>query len=655
MLTTATLMNLRRTPFIHTLLILAVPLLLTHCSSGSRSQKAEDGSLETIAIVGTNDIHGGLLPFAHQTREKAPSPSIEYEAGGVAVLTSYIKILKNEFKDRLVWLDGGDEFQGSLESNSEQGAPMVQFFNQAGLTAAAVGNHEFDFGLDTLKSRMSEAKYPYLAANILDASTNQRAKFPNTYPHLLIMAGKLKVGVIGLSTVDTPTTTRAINVKTLKFENLKTATLKQAQELRDLGADIVLITAHAGLVCDHARISTARLMRKSSDPQGICGDQDEIVELLQSLPPGTIDAVVSGHTHQVIHEWIANVPVIQGGAFGKYFNVIYLTYDWSQKKIVPDQTRIEGPVPVCSQVFENQGDCNGNRPAPKNGRGPLVVAKFHGKTIEPDREINQLIEATAKKTRILKEKKLGMAIRPIEHLRTGESELGNLYADAIRIASGADFAYVNSGGIRAPINAGPVVYGDVFRSVPFDNSIVTLEVKAEDLRKILQVAESGSRGFGSVSGLHLRLIDPAQEAPFQDLSGDGTFELWKINRLIAMNLPNGEPLNSKKTYTLATLDFLVTGGDDLKWPMSQISAAKNGTLQFKDTGILCRDAIVQHIERLKEVNSPIHPLVDFQNPRLKFEKVKTKIKSKRHRSRSRHSRSPRLPGLRSPKVKQTKL
>ncbi len=602
-------------------LLITLILLLSSCSSPSKNENSKQThDLETIVILGTNDLHGAILPSTLNTREEAgKTQSIQYQAGGIAVLSSFIQILRSEFQEHLIWLDAGDQFQGSVESNLEEGAPMVQFFNAAGLQAAAIGNHEFDFGLLTLKKRMKEAKYPYLASNIKDTETNQLISFQNTTPSLLLQAGRLKIGILGLSTLDTPKTTQVENVKTLQFEDLKQATLRESQALRRLGAHLILITSHVGLACESGRSNpSTRLLRKPTDPQGRCGEQDEMVELLQSLPLGTVDGVIAGHSHQVVHHWVAGVPVIQGGAFGRYFNLIYLTYDWSQNKLLPELSRIEGPIPVCTHIFQNQNDCNGDRLAPKNGRGPLIQAKFHGKPIEPDSKTLLLVEKPIQKAQALKKKQIGVALRPVENVRMGESELGNLLADAIRTLTHADFAYVNSGGVRSPLEAGPITYGDVFRAFPFDNSIVTLQVNEKELRTILKVSHSGARGFGSISGLQLQLIDPSFDAPFEDLNGDGKFEIWKKNRLLDVRLSQGSKLDPNQLYTLATLDFLTTGGDDLAWPISQIPADRIRV----STGLMARDALIQYIEQQKEINTTEHPLLDPKHPRLKFEKIK---------------------------------
>jgi len=597
---------------------------MSGCSTGLKpSSEPASEEKETLVILGTNDIHGGLAPVTLKTREKHGQPEIQYQAGGAAVISSFVKKLRSEFGSHFIWLDGGDEFQGSIESNLALGSPMVQFFNATGLNAAAIGNHEFDFGLDALKARMKEAHYPYLAANISDKSSGKPADFPNTHGSILIQAGKLKVGVIGLSTLDTPTTTQAKNVATFNFDDMAIAAKHEADALRKAGANIVLLTTHSGLKCDLSRNHSGRQFLKATDPQGDCGEQDEVVQLLRNLPPNTLDAVISGHTHQIVHHWIQDVPVIQAGAFGRYVNVLYLTYDWSQKKLIPQETRIEGPIPVCPKVFQNQNDCNGDRPAPKNGRGPLVPFKFHGETITEDPQIVALLQPTLDSSKLVKEKVLAKAARPIDHPQFNESPLGNLVADAMRSSIRTDFAYVNSGGIRAPIEHGPVTYGDIFRSIPFDNRVVKLQIYPKELNLILRVALNGSRGFGAISGLRVKLIDPRFDVPMSGVNA---------NRLLEVTLPNGEPLDPNRLYTLATLDYLVTGGDDQKYPMSKIPADRIDM----NAGPIVREAVAQYVEKKRILNDEEHPLVDPENRRLKL--VRAPKEKGKHRKKGKRAR-----------------
>lgn len=586
-----------------------------------------DANHETIVILGSNDIHGALAPQQAKSREPEGVKPVSYARGGATYFASHVQILREEFGPRLLWLDGGDEFQGSIESNFQEGAPMVQFFNEAGLNAAAVGNHEFDFGpvgpegskgdlLGALKARMSEAQYKYVASNIVDKGTGKMPEFPNTHTRMLFNTGRVKVGVIGLSTLDTPTTTRAEHIVNVAFKDLKDTTLREAAALRKEGADLVVIAAHVGLRCQPGKVSSRHLVRKETDPQGECESDEEMVQLLNSLPAGTVDAVVSGHTHTVVHHWVAGVPVIQGGTRGNYFNLIYLTYDLGARKLVRDRTRIEGPIMVCPQVFENQRDCDGDRAAPKNGRGDLVTPVFHGREIDEDPQVKALLKPILDGVEKEKQRVVGETERPIEHTRTSESMLGNLVTDAIRAKTRADVAMVNAGGLRAPIEAGPITFERLFRTLPFDNSVSVLKVTGKELKNILRVAESGAKGFFPVSGATLKLIGLDQDAPSSDLNGDKRIDPWEINRLKEVRLSNGDLVEDKRIYTLATVDFLVTGGDDMGWAMSQISKDR---IQLTASGLI-RDVVQEYLGKAGVLNTEDKPLVNPKKPRLVFVK-----------------------------------
>jgi 5'-nucleotidase len=616
------------------------------------TQEKQEADIETIAIAGTNDIHGALAIETDKTRESDPALVTEYRRAGMPTLASYIRILRKQLGDRLLWLDAGDEFQGSIESNMEKGKAMVGFFNLTGLQGAAIGNHEFDFGPETnentdrlsaLKTRMSEAQYPYLSANILNTDSGKPEPFPNTYPSKMYNVGKLKVGVIGLTTLDTPKTTISTNIRTLNFTDLKEATLREARALRDAGADIVVSTAHVGLMCDSGRASTTTSIRRPADLQGSCDKDDELVTLLNSLPAGTLDGVVAGHSHQLVHHWIAGVPVIQGGSFGRYFNVLYFRYDLKNRKILPDRTRIEGPIPVCTEIFKYQNDCNGDRPAPKNGRGPLVKATFHGETIHPDSKASEFVDAITERAAKLKNEIISVAARPIEHERMKESPLGNLIADAIRDQAHADLAIINSGGIRAPIDQGEITYGEVFRTLPFSNTITTLKVSGKELLEIIRIAESGSRGVSPFSGLQLKLIAPEYDAPSSDLNGDNRIDPWEINRLVNAHLSNGETIEPNQYYTLATLDFLVEGGDDMGWILKQIPKQR-----VTPSSILIRDTTLAFMKKIAAaqggtLNSLEHPLADSSHPRIEFTKAKTSSQhSKKGSGKKRRRRNARM-------------
>jgi 5'-nucleotidase len=634
---------------LRTLIVVMFSVFITNCGllqrraedsiSGGRISELEpqDAQQEHIVLFGTNDIHGTILPVPHKSREPEGQPSVSYTRGGLAVMAGHIRLLRNRYGNRLLLLDAGDEFQGSIESTMEEGAPMVQYFNAIGLHAAAIGNHEFDFGpvgpspviknstedpRGALRARMQEAQYPYVAANFIDESTGRAPDLPNLFSHRIFQAGRVKVGVLGLMTTDTPTTTRSENFLGYRITDLATAARSAAKALRSQGAQVVVLTAHAGLFCEYDTLEIRHELR--APPRGggpaassECRENSEIVRMIRALQPGTLDAVVSGHSHSVVHHWVNGVPVIQGGSRGEFYNLIHLTYDMKAGKVISSQSRIEGPIPVCEKVFAKQGDCNGDKPAPAAGRGSLVAPTLYGETVEPDYEIANLLAPTLARTEQEKRKVLAEAALPIDHTRVAESALGNLVSDAIREEVGADVALVNPGGIRANIDAGPVTYEQIFRSFPFDNHVSMLEVSGKELKQILRVAQNGAKGYFPISGAQLKVIKIGEEASSDDLNKDGKIQPWEVNRLLEARLANGEKIKDEKRYKLATLDFLVTGGDDMGWVMSRVPKER----VHLTAGGYVRDVLQIYLGKLGRINTPENPLVNPQKPRLILEKT----------------------------------
>lgn len=627
-------------------LVLVLPLTLNSCAlfqrrtndslSGGKISELEpqNPDLEHIVIFGTNDIHGTILPVPHKSREPEGKKSTEYTRGGLAIMAGHIRLLRQRYGNRLLLLDAGDEFQGSIESNFREGAPMVQYFNAVGLTAAAIGNHEFDFGplgpavvpqsnedpRGALRARMQEAQYPYVAANLIDESTNRAPDLPNLFAHRIFQAGRVKVGVLGLMTTDTPTTTRSENFAGYRIADLTNSARAAVKALRSQGAQVIVLTAHVGLWCEYDTLEVRHELR--SPPRGggpaannECREASEMVRLLRALHPGTIDAVVAGHSHTVVHHWVGGTPVIEGGSRGEFYNLVHLTYDLKSGKVLPAESRIEGPVPVCERLFEKQGDCNGDKPAPAAGRGDLVTPTLYGDTVVPDYSIATLLAPTLAEVDTEKRRVVAEAVNPIEHTRMAESALGNLVADAIRQEVNADVALVNPGGIRASIDAGAITYEQIFRSFPFDNHVATLEVTGKELKTILRVSQNGAKGYFPISGARLRLIRIGEEAGSDDLNKDGKIQPWEVNRLLDAHLANGDKIKDEKTYKLATLDFLVTGGDDMGWVMSRVPESR---VNLSASGFV-RDVLQSYLGKLGRVNSIEVPLVSVTNPRLVLE------------------------------------
>jgi 2',3'-cyclic-nucleotide 2'-phosphodiesterase (5'-nucleotidase family) len=373
-----------------------------------------------LRIVATNDFHGALEP--------RPDAS-GVRRGGAAYLATAITHAKAGCAPpscETILLDGGDEFQGTPESNLAFGRPVVGIFNTLGYAAGAVGNHEFDWGQDSLRARMREARYALLAANVRYADGRD---VPWIRDDTMIVRGPLHVGVIGVATVATPTTTRASNVADLRFIDPAPVVDSLTRGLRARGADYVIVVAHAGAFCDR---------------DGASACNGEIVDFARRLTE-PVDAIVSGHTHSLVDAVVRGVPLVQARSSGTALAVIDLGPDGEHHQVRDVLTDSLAPTPSI---------------ATRVATAVARVAPF----------VNRPVATIAE-----------------DLIRTGnEYRLGNLIADAARAAGHADVAVTNNGGIRANLRAGTATYGSLFEVQPFANQLHRLTISGTALQSYLE-------------------------------------------------------------------------------------------------------------------------------------------------------------------------
>ena len=565
----------------------------------------------TIAVVGINDFHGTLMPRERKLR--AASGETIVRSGGASILYSMIDVLRKEMNGRVLIVDAGDEWQGTLESNLVKGSTVVSFFNHLGVRVAAVGNHEFDFTVNTMAQRFQEAKYPYVSANIFEKKTGRRPEWKNFFPSALFEVDGIRIGVIGHSTENTPGTTRYDYVKHLEFRKPFPGITEESAKLRKQGASAVLLTTHSGTFCPRKKIYDWQLLAPTDD-QGACA-VDEASTLASQAPAGVLDGIVSGHTHQVIHHWLNGIPAVQGEAYNQHFNIIYLTFDRRSGRLLPAETRIEGLIPICEKTFKGLHHCDVRRLS--EGQAPeLVMAEFHGKKIVPDASVEAWLKPIIASTEKFRSEVVAESVLPLSHSMDQESALGNLVADAMLDRSKADFALVNSGGIRMSIDAGPITYDGLFKALPFDNMLNVVTLKGRDVKLLYRIATSGAHGVAAFAGLKLKIRKFDGKISGNDLNSDGRIDTWENNRLIEIKTADGKDLNDDQFYAIATYDYLIGGGDDLSWFMKRISE-KDVSKKNSD---YCRDIVTAYLKKLKTVNTREKPLIDPERPRLVIEK-----------------------------------
>ena len=369
-----------------------------------------------LRIIGTNDFHGAL--------EARPDASGKLR-GGATYLATVIKAAAAQCVApacETILLDAGDEFQGTPASNLAFGRPIVAMFNNLGYSAGALGNHEFDWGQDTLRARMRDAHYAILGANVRYADGRD---VPWIRDDTLVTRGALKVGIIGVATVVTPSTTKAINVADLRFLQPAPIVDSLTRELRARGADYVVVVAHAGAYCDR---------------DGATNCNGEIMDLAHALHE-PVDAIISGHTHSLVDASVNGVPVVQARSSGTAYEVVDL-----------------GPSLNAHHVYDVLPD-----------------------SIAPDPAIAAIVtDAVAKVAPFVNRAVTTIAA---DMTRSGaQYPLGNLLADAMRIGAKGDVGVMNNGGIRANLRAGTATYGTLFEIQPFGNQLYRLTVSGKAMR-----------------------------------------------------------------------------------------------------------------------------------------------------------------------------
>ena len=532
-----------------------------------------------VVIVGTTDVHGWFNGHV----ETPPGGGAGVLWGGLPALASYVEALRDQHEGRVLLVDSGDMFQGTLESNIFEGEAVVRGYNTMGYAAAAVGNHEFDFGpvgpeaiaktpaddpLGALKKNAELAMFPLLSANMVEKATGRTPSWAKKYT--IVRSGGARIGIIGLSTPDTPNVTMPMNVESLDFTDPVEATLQAAEELRRQKVDAVIVIAHMGGRCTNTDETHAIES---------CDRQQEAMDYLNAMPPGVIDAYFAGHTHAQMRHYVNGIPAVQGLAMSREFSAVDLWIDTQNDKVVKSDIR---PLTmICSHVYEGTDSCDPKK-APKGAK--LVPRVYSGQTITPDPRVVKVIAPYLRRVAARRDEKVGVTIsRTFERSYASESPLGSLLADLLRRATSADVAIMNSGGIRSELPAGEISYGDVFAVSPFDNYPTMAILSGDELTALLRDTLAGGRGIMQVSGLRYT-IDATKKGP---------------ERLVSISLEDGTPLESSKYYSVLMPDFIATGGDHA----DVMKTIPRDRIQIHYRAPL-RDVIV---EELRKVDVPLEP------------------------------------------------
>src|SRR2546423_3392872 len=382
-----------------------------------------------LRVLAISDLHGQLEPRVWDWSQGR-------QVGGVAAMRPWLDSLARACGCTSVRIDAGDEMQGTALSNATYGRGTIDALNTLAIDATAIGNHEVDWSVDTLRARISEAKYPSLSANITNTGGTARPDWAT--PWTLITRNGLRIAVIGVTTTETRTSTAARNTRGLAFGDEAQA-IKRYLPAARAASDFVIVTAHAGAICD----------------SGGSGCHGEILDLARQLDSGSVDLIVAGHTHWRVNTVIHGIPIVEAQSSGRTI-------------AIADFVRVAG--------------------ARREVRVQLVTP--YADQVKPDIALTDALARQQQAVRNLTERVVGRLKFPLK--REGdEYGLGRLIADAQRSAGHADIAIMNNGGIRADLPEGAITWGNVYQVQPFQNRLQRLSVTGSVLLNALEHCVAG--------------------------------------------------------------------------------------------------------------------------------------------------------------------
>lgn len=389
-------------------------------------------------LVEVTDFHGQLLDSTGKLYVGA-------------ALSKAVKDIKGSNPDRTLILGGGDLYQGTPISNVLRGVPVQEVFSDMGMNVTALGNHEFDWGLNTtINTTMNKANYEILCANLYKKGTNERV----FNPYKVINKGGVKIAVIGAIKTDTPTIILPAYAESYDFKDAAAEINSVAKSIRDNHeADVVLVVVHEG-----------------GDPL------NQIVAQLHG-----VNAVFGGHSHSVQDNAVTDadgksVPVFNARNGGKGYVNVKMTVSAKDNSV------------SFSSPGSNYKSLTVNENTPLDPKAKKIIDDANV-TIAP--VFNEVIGHLAA------DLTSQQAAQPF-----GESQLGNWMSDVIKTYAQADVGLVNNGGIRlSPIPAGDITVGTIFILMPFDNTITTVSATGTQFKTILEQAVQDKGKGIQVSGI----------------------------------------------------------------------------------------------------------------------------------------------------------
>ncbi|HTI23074.1 MAG TPA: bifunctional metallophosphatase/5'-nucleotidase [Kutzneria sp.] len=487
-----------------------------------------------LRLIAFNDFHGNLEPPAGSAGRVTLSDGTTVTAGGAAYMATHVQQLRT--KNTLVFSAGDNVGASPLASALFHDEPTIDFMNDIGVNASAIGNHELDKGYQELLRKQfggcakdtgcqfdqpfKGAKFPYLAANMTFDNG-----LPAALPFTVDFSGGVPVGVIGVPLKDLPSVTSAEAIKGLKFGDEVQAINRSADLLDRLGVKTIAVLLHQG---DNTEGGGPDDCRTSPGPA---------LAIAKAASP-KVDVIFSGHSHQQYNCSVPDPagnprPLIQGASYGRLLSVVDLKIDPRTKDAIRSKT-----------VAHNE-----------------VVTR----NVTPDPTVQALVSKAVTQAAPIANKAVGTITSDIVAAQqpSGESPLGDVIGDA-QLAStqsaGAQVALMNPGGIRADLNFksstagvpdGTVTYANAFTIQPFANILQTVTFTGAQLKAVLE-QQWQPQPNGTVQTKMLQISSSLHYT-------------WSASAPVGSRITSitvaGQPVTPEGSYRVTANNFLIGGGD----------------------------------------------------------------------------------------------
>jgi len=375
-------------------------------------------NIRELNILHWNDFHARNEPYQIVPKSKEKNP---YNVGGTSGMLGYLNKFRNE---KSLVLNAGDDFQGSPISSITRGKSQIQLLNLYNLDAFEMGNHELDYGLNSLDSALMLAKFEFLCSNVFSEYSN--TTLGKTF--VIKEINGVKAGIIGLAPDDLFELIVVANAEGLRMLNTDSVIIAGIAYLKQEKCNLIVLLSHQGV--------------------------DNDVKLAEKFY-GDVDVIVGGHSHTPLHKpkIVNGVLIVQAGSAGRYLGKLDLKID-VQKDTVISYT---------DELIETVED-----PGINNEYAKQVVDSM---TASIEEEMSRVI---------------GVLEVDWVRGRTSESNIGQWIADATRAKLKTDITVLNSGGIRKDLPKGNIMVRDIWEICPFGNTINVCSVTGKTLKQMIR-------------------------------------------------------------------------------------------------------------------------------------------------------------------------